>query len=271
MVAIELEIQVDRPREDAVDLLASAADLPKGRIKDAMHKGAVWITRGSSQKRLRRVKSRLNTGDKLRLCYNSSILAQESPTPVLIHDAGEYSIWYKPPMMLSSGSRFGDHCAMARWIEVHQDVEKPVFLVHRLDRAAAGLMVFAHRKTVAAKLSLAFQQRRVKKHYRVTVCGKLEGPGTIELALDGKSAVSHYRVLSFDEQLQLTSLDVEIETGRKHQIRRHLSSIGHPVLGDRLYGDAKAEPLALVSYSLGFTCPASGEWVDFRLPDELPC
>jgi tRNA pseudouridine32 synthase/23S rRNA pseudouridine746 synthase len=269
MAAVEIEITIDRQREDAVDLLAAAADLPKGRIKDAMHKGAVWITRGSSQKRLRRVRSRLNVSDKLRLCYDPAILAQTSPVPTLIHDADAYSIWCKPRMMLSSGSRFGDHCAMARWIEMHQDIEKPVFLVHRLDRAATGLMVFAHRKTIAAKLSLAFQQRQVKKHYLVTVDGKLEVPGTIDLALDGKAAVSHYRVITFDEKLQQTSLDVEIETGRKHQIRRHLSSIGHPVLGDRLYGGASGESLALVSYSLGFTCPLSGKTVQFRLPDEL--
>jgi tRNA pseudouridine32 synthase/23S rRNA pseudouridine746 synthase len=271
MAAIEVEVEVDRQREDSVDLLASAANLPKGRIKDAMQKGAVWIIRRSGQRRLRRVRARLNVGDRLRLCYDPAILAQSSPVPTLIHDAEQYSIWCKPRMMLSSGSRFGDHCAMARWIEMHQQIERPVFLVHRLDRAATGLMVFAHKKTVAASLSRAFQQRQIDKHYRVTVAGKTHESGTIDLELDGKDAVSHFRIITYDAETRQTTLDVKIETGRKHQIRRHLSAIGHPVIGDRLYGEAGSEPLALISYSLAFTCPISGEPVQFTLPAELAC
>jgi tRNA pseudouridine32 synthase/23S rRNA pseudouridine746 synthase len=269
MLPTQFDVHVKEDGASAVDLLANAASLSKGRIKDAMQKGAVWIMRGASQKRLRRVRSQLKAGDRLRIYYNESILAQVCTEPTLIHDAGGYSLWYKPPMVLSSGSRFGDHCAMPRWIETHHRPQKPVFLIHRLDRAASGLMVFGHSKQVAARLSGAFQKREVDKSYRVIVTGKTDNTGTINTALDGKDSISHYQVLDYDEATGNTTLEVKIETGRKHQIRRHLSSIGHPVLGDRLYGDSTAEKMSLVSCQLSFTCPQQDEPVSFSLPHNL--
>jgi tRNA pseudouridine32 synthase/23S rRNA pseudouridine746 synthase len=173
MEPIEVEISLDRSCDNCADLLANAASLPKGRIKDAMHKGAVWLLRGGKQRRLRRVKASLRSGDRVRMYYNADLLALVPPQPELIHDARDYSVWNKPQMMLSSGSRFGDHCAISRWIEVNLRPQRPVFLIHRLDRAASGVMVFGHTKRTAATLSEAFRLRNVAKSYGVVVQGEL--------------------------------------------------------------------------------------------------
>jgi tRNA pseudouridine32 synthase/23S rRNA pseudouridine746 synthase len=269
MLPLEIELDLDRPCDNCVELLANAALLPKGRIKDAMHKGAVWLLRGGNQRRLRRVKSSLRSGDRLRMYYNPDVLELVPPSPGLIHDAGKYSIWNKPQMMLSSGSRFGDHCAMSRWIEVNLKPQRPVFLIHRLDRAASGVMVFGHTKRMAAALSEAFRLRNVNKNYAVVVKGELQDSGTICTPLDGKESTSHYAFVRYHDEQQCTELDVAIETGRKHQIRRHLASIGHPVRGDRLYGSDNTSQLALVSKSLSFKCPISNTRVTFSIPVEF--
>ena len=269
MEPLEIELNLDRSCDNCVDLLASAASLPKGRIKDAMHKGAVWLLRSGKQRRLRRVKFSLRAGDRIRMYYNPDVLELVPAQPEIIHDARDYSIWIKPQMMLSSGSRFGDHCAMSRWIEVNLTPQRPVFLIHRLDRAASGVMVFGHTKKTAAALSEAFRLRKVDKIYAVVVRGELNDSGTIRTPLDGKESVSHYAPVRYSVAEQRTELEVAIETGRKHQIRRHLASIGHPVLGDRLYGSDNSTQLALVSKSISFQCPISDKRVTFSIPVEF--
>jgi tRNA pseudouridine32 synthase/23S rRNA pseudouridine746 synthase len=269
MNSLEIEVLVEQAGNNCTDLLAAASGLSKGRIKDAMQKGAVWLIRGNHQRRLRRVKSKLKAGERIKLYYDPAILEQIPPEPILIHDAGDYSVWRKPSMMLSSGSRFGDHCAMARWIEMNFKPQRSVFLVHRLDRAASGVMVFAHTKRTAAKLSEAFRLRQVDKYYAVLVTGELADSGTIDSPLDAKQSISHYLPVSYNQASNCTELQVQIETGRKHQIRRHLASIGHPVLGDRLYGTVESTGLALVSKELSFTCPVRGEKVTFAISVEF--
>src|SRR5690606_10421273 len=95
---------------------------------------------------------------------------------------------------------------------------------------------------------------------RVRVVGKVqEAPFVINQSLDGKDAVTHVQVLSRDGATTL--LDVAIETGRKHQIRRHLSAMGHPVVGDSLYGEKAAQGLHLSALSLTFECPVRGRMI----------
>jgi len=124
-----------------------------------------------------------------------------------------------------------------------------VFTVHRLDREASGLVVFAKDPETHRELSLLFEQKRVKKNYLATVLGWLDRDGTVSRPIrefgsgrmgtgrGGKGALTRYRVL---ERLNRSSLlAVEPETGRRHQIRVHLYSRGHPILGDPLYGDPR--------------------------------
>ena len=142
--------------------------------------------------------------------------------------------------------------------------QRPAFIVHRLDRAASGLIIIAHQKKVASALAALFQKRAIEKCYRVVVEGLFEPrdePLQITADIDGRPASSWVSLLDVDTAQNRSHLEVKIDTGRKHQIRRHLAEIGFPVVGDRLYGcaDDESENLQLTAYSLSFCCPVSGE------------
>ena len=136
----------------AVELLAAESGLSKQQIKQIMHKGAVWRSRGKQAQRIRRAKSKLNVGDELSLYLDAKVLAEVPAEPQLLADEGAYSVWYKPYGMRSQGSKWGDHCALYRWVELNLQPQRPAFLVHRLDRAATGLILIAHEKKAAAAL-----------------------------------------------------------------------------------------------------------------------
>lgn len=251
-------------------MLQQASGLSKQRIKLAMTQGAVWLTRGRKTQRLRRAKRVLRDGDEIHLYYDDEILAERPAEPVLVSDAGEYSVWNKPYGLRSQGSKWGDHCTVVRWAERNLQPERPAFTVHRLDRAASGLILIAHSKRSAAALSELFRLRKVEKRYRVLVHGRLEEsavPLRIDEPIDGKHAVTE--VLRFEPRAdgKRSLLEVRIETGRKHQVRRHLAGLGHPVVGDRLYGTGEEDgvDLRLNAWLLAFRSPVSGESAEYRI------
>lgn len=257
----------------AADFIAARCDLPKARVKDAMNKGAVWLKRGKrSQTRLRRAKAELYAGDELFVYYDDEVLKRLPGEPRVIEDLNAYSVWYKPPGVLSQGTEWGDHCAMLRIAEQAADSTREVYLVHRLDREASGLMILAHNRRAAADLSKLFEERKVEKAYRVEVLGQVGAEGdqrTISDALDGKDATTHVVVEKFNAYTNASTLLVSIDTGRKHQIRRHLAAIGHPVMGDPLYGDGNKnrDGMQLKCVRLAFRCPLTGETRIFTLDD----
>lgn len=272
---IEAHVRVESPDDGAVDLLLRGTGLSKQRIKVAMTNGAVWITRGRHTQRLRRVKRELQTGDELHLYYDAKILAEIPPEPTLIADIGGYSVWCKPFGLRSQGSKWGDHCTVVRWAERHLQPERPAFTVHRLDRAANGLILVAHSRRVAAELSGMFRERRIEKRYRALVAGDFSthpDPLRVEQPVDGKEAISEISLLQVGADGSDSLVDIRIETGRKHQVRRHLAAVGHPIMGDRLYGAGENDgmDLQLTAYQLAFQCPVNDEPVEYRLAkDEL--
>lgn len=151
-------------------------------------------------------------------------------------------------------------------------------VVHRLDMATSGLLLFARGAEMQSRLSHLFRARAVQKRYVAVVSGRLEQPsGEIDLPLAGdwpnrpKQKVDHaigkpsltcYRSLSHDAATDTTRVELEPVTGRTHQLRVHLAAIGHPILGDALYGEhAKggAERLLLHASALGFVHPFNNE------------
>ncbi len=267
---IELHVEAGAEEIKAVELLARHCSLSRGRLKKAMKNGALWLERGNRVQRLRRADRVLKPGDVLHLYYDARIQQQAPVEAVLIADEGDYSIWFKPPGMYSQGSKWGDHCSLPRWVEQHLKPQRNAFIVHRLDRAASGLMLLAHTKAAAAKLSGLFRTRGVTKRYRVKVRGHFcREIICIDTPLDDKPARSCVVLLAYDQDRDQSLLEVDIETGRKHQIRRHLAGIGFPVVGDRLYGGGKEDDLQLQSVYLAFNCPLKGQRREYRLPGHL--
>lgn len=236
-----------------------------------MQKGAVWWSRGRRTDRIRRRRT-LQAGDELYLYYNPDVLSTE-PTPCdLIADETDYSVWFKPYGVRSQGSKWGDHCTVYRWAEQHLKPERPTFIVHRLDRAATGLMLIAHKKKVATALSKLFEARAIEKRYRAIVHGSFQDDGSerlVDRPVDGKDALSRARQLDYDPGTDRSLVEVVIETGRKHQIRTHLSEIGYPIVGDRMYGRAAdVEDLKLTACLLQFVCPVTGQPRRYEVPSE---
>jgi len=269
----KFELTVTKPEQTALDLLAEGTGLSKQRIKDAMNKGSVWWTLKGKTLRMRRATKMLNKGSKIQFFYDEQVLARKPETPTLIYDANRYSVWFKPAGMLAQGSQWGDHCSILRWVEVNGQYnpasKRECYLVHRLDADAQGLMIIAHDNQSAAKLSLLFQGRDIKKYYQAWVVDDCEVPEagmTLTYELDGKSAITHIKRIGYARNKTL--LDVHIETGRKHQIRRHLANIGHPIVGDKVYGTKSNSGLELLAYRLEFVCPFDQRELVIELPKE---
>jgi len=268
----ENHIEVTQRDNIAVDFLAAETGLSKQLIKQLMQKGAIWQTIGKKTQRLRRAKKSLRQGATLHLYYDKTVLDMIPPEPRLLADEGHYSVWHKPYGMLSQGSKWGDHCTITRWAEQHLLPQRNSFTVHRLDRAANGVIIVAHEKKAAAALSDLFQQRQIDKRYRIWVHGQfdneatLDKPTSIGSEIDGRQAISHFYFVEYDLEKNQSLLDVSIDTGRKHQIRRHSAELGFPVVGDRLYGEIKvADNLQLTAYYLAFQCPFSHKQKTFNV------
>ncbi|WP_019025809.1 pseudouridine synthase family protein [Colwellia piezophila] len=238
--------------------------LSKAELKLAISKGALWLTPAKNKKqtqRLRRVKKQLSIGDELHFYYNSAVLSTPVPQAILIEDLIDYSVWYKPYGMLSQGSKWSDHCTIARFAQQNLPNERPAFIVHRLDRAATGLILIAHSKKSARALSTMFEHHQLEKHYQIVVHGdhsKRPQPEIIDSDVNGKSARSTFICLAYDSATGRSLIKVKIDSGRKHQIRIHAASIGMPVVGDRLHGIAdenEQSNLQLCAVSLRFVCP----------------
>ncbi|GGO87328.1 pseudouridine synthase [Marinobacterium nitratireducens] len=265
---VELKREIEQPVACAVDYLAQESGLPKKRLKDAMVRGAVWLIRGGQERRLRRATSPLRKGDRVELYYDPALLALKPPRLNCIEDRMGYSLWYKTAGVMSQGTRFGDHMSLPRIAETAFENKREVFPVHRLDRETRGLMLLAHNRKMAAQLSRLFQEGAIEKGYQAVVLGEAPLSGCIDRPLDGKSATTRFERLEYDPVRNTSLLEIRIEHGRTHQIRRHLDSIGHPVMGDPRYGQGNKnrEGLLLVAHSLRFICPMRRQAVDWTLP-----
>ena len=253
----------DKVSPEASDFLASQSGLSRVRIKDAMNKGAVWLKRkGLGRRRLRKATFLLKKGDILELHYDPDVLSIDPHPASCLKDYGHYSIWFKPAGLLTQGTEFGDHGTLLRQAEVYFKSQRKVYPLHRLDREAAGLIMIAHERKAAAELSRLFAEHRIVKRYQVEVLGVPEkSEGVIKDPIDGKTAVSRYRVIARNPKEATSTLLVEIETGRMHQIRRHLAGAGLPVMGDPRYGTGNKDgrPMRLIACELCWRCPITGE------------
>jgi tRNA pseudouridine32 synthase/23S rRNA pseudouridine746 synthase len=199
----------------------------------------------------------------------------------LIHVDRSLIVADKPARLLSVPGRGPDKqdCLIARLQREFPDAR----IVHRLDFDTSGLIVLARGEKMQRLLSLLFQERRVEKRYVAVVEGRPEeSEGKIDLPLcvdwpnrplhkvdfeSGKPALTRYRVIGHDGARHASRVALVPETGRTHQLRVHMLSLGHPILGDPLYagGDAKskAERLLLHAEWLALTHPVTNKRLAF--------
>ncbi len=166
-------------------------------------------------------------------------------------------------------------------------------IVHRLDRGTSGLLVVARTPVAYDDLIAQLAERRAARTYRALVLGEVAStsgvvdapigrsvtsPTRMAVSRKGKEARTRYRVIErFDSPVPTTLIEASLETGRTHQIRVHLSAIGHPVVGDETYGRGRSLPGALIerpflhARALAFDHPVSGDRVGWEsaLPEDL--
>lgn len=220
-------------------------------------------------------------------------LQPESIDFVVLYEDDDLAVIDKPPRLVvhpGAGNQEGTLAAglLGRWPQIEGVGEPNRWgIVHRLDRDTSGAMLVAKTAAAQAGLTEDLAARRVHRTYTALVVGAFEIPtGTIDaplgrdpedptrfaVAADGRHAVTHYEAVA--SYPGATLLSVSLETGRTHQIRVHLASIGHPVCGDRVYGSGggPAVPrIFLHASSLEFTHPVTARDVEARapLPEEL--
>jgi tRNA pseudouridine32 synthase/23S rRNA pseudouridine746 synthase len=190
----------------------------------------------------------------------------------------------KPAGLLSVPGRGADKqdCLSKRVQRVYPDA----LVVHRLDMATSGVMLMARGAAAQRALNLAFASHGVAKRYLAVVAGEMAMPpedwGLINLPIsvdwpnrprrvidhaDGKSSVTRWRVLSYNPATQRTRLELEPVTGRSHQLRVHLMALGHPIVGDALYGNpgnqAPARRLLLHACAIELNHPVSARAMRF--------
>lgn len=270
------------------ELLSYLINLPLGlsrkQAKDLIRFQAVTVQRKA---RIRH-DTRLEPGDVLTItpAVTEHGAALEHRLRI-IHLDDAIIVVDKPAGLLSMGSEREKQRTAHRILNEHlktrsRSPRQQAFIVHRLDRESSGLMLFA--RSESAQAALQRNWKSITKKYLAVVKGvpsKAQGTLTAHLVESksllvhrvdngGQLAITHYRVLRILDDKSL--LELTLETGRKHQIRVQLATVGHPIVGDRRYGaDRTKTRLALHSCELKFRHPVSGASMEFRsaLPTPL--
>jgi 23S rRNA pseudouridine1911/1915/1917 synthase len=270
-------------------------DMSRTYLKKLINNGQILVN-GSKKK----ANYRLKPGDTVRLCIPEpkSISAKSEPIDIsVIYEDEHLLIIDKPQGMVvhpAAGNRSGTlvnallHYCGDKLSDI-SGVLRPG-IVHRLDKDTSGVIVVAKTNLAHKFLVDKFKKRRIKKIYHAIVEGIVEEKqGKIDAPvgrhpvdrkkmqvnlLQGRDAVTHFKVIKrFSSNVSM--LKINLETGRTHQIRVHMAFIGHPVLGDKIYGNKQiskslgADRLMLHASLIGFEHPVTGEYIEFEssLPD----
>lgn len=224
----------------------------------------------------------VRSGDVLEIGARTAPVHLPSGLNVLFEDA-DILIIHKPAGLLTVATaderEQTAYFHLREYLQAHNRRQR-LFIVHRLDKFASGVLVFAKSAKVQSELQSIFSRHEISRKYWAVVEGNVEkSRGTIQsrLAEDkslrmhstgdegrGKQAITHYRVLR--RLNRFTTLEVTLETGRKNQIRVHLSEMGHPIVGDKAYGSSQNPigRLGLHAFQLGFKHPVTGSDLLFK-------
>lgn len=218
------------------------------------------------------------------MAANPDFIYQPPQSPYLdvIYQDDDIVVLNKNSGLLTVPGRLPEHqdCLQNRVMRVLPNAT----IVHRLDMATSGILLMALNKSAHVAISQQFEKRKTQKSYIARVFGIVEkATGTVDLPLicdwpnrpkqkvdheHGKPSLTHYRVLSYDENSTLVELTPI--TGRSHQLRVHMLALGHPILGDRLYAHDQAltlsKRLQLHAKELTITHPVTNQSLTFVAP-----
>lgn len=234
---------------------------------------------------------KMRFGDVVEVDYDESEQAEipDIELPILYEDDDCVVISKPVGVLTHSKGAFNPEATVASWLrkriasgawESTTDLSgnARAGIVHRLDRATSGVMICAKTPEALSKLQKQFSQRKAKKQYVAVVQGHLaqehavidmpvernpKKPQTFRVGPNGRPAITEYQVESTSEHFSLVELMPQ--TGRTHQLRVHLNQLGHPILGDELYGSKRADRMFLHAHSLEITVPNS-ERLTFTAP-----
>jgi 23S rRNA-/tRNA-specific pseudouridylate synthase len=212
---------------------AVAAKFPaisRRKARELISAGRVLV----NQRPVRVASREVAAGDEL-------TVAEELPSVPLLAIHDEWLAVDKPAGMATQPERDRARLSLEEVLRVEH---RKIWLVHRLDTPTSGVVIFARTQPAAATLSRLFAGGEIRKTYLAVCNPPLEREVTIETPIEGNDALTIARPLHDG----LTEID--LRTGRTHQIRIHLASIGHPVAGDRRYGGASAPRLMLHAWKL---------------------
>ena len=236
----------------------------------------------------RRVVDFVAKGDILKITIRDTASENIVPTDIpldIVYEDEDVLVINKLPNMPTHPSMGNYENSLANGVMYYYKSkgEERVFrAVNRLDKDTSGLMAVAKNSYIHARLGEEIQKKELKRKYMCIVCGDVVHDGTVDapirradgsvinriVAPDGQRAVTHYRVIK--RYGEYTLLEMKLETGRTHQIRVHMAYIGHPLVGDWLYGTEDhniAKRQMLHSCYLCFTHPITGQIMDFK--DEM--
>lgn len=272
--------ETEQPAFQRLDqyVTAQVSDLSRSSAAKLIEQGKVQVN-GIAQTK---AGFKVRPGDRVSVDYDP---ASEATIPEIdlevLYEDDDCVVVNKPVGILThSKGVFNPEATVATWLssritDMHGE---RAGIVHRLDRATSGVMICAKTPEALSWLQKQFSQRNVKKTYRAVVQGVFKEPEavidmpiernpkkpqTFRVGSNGKDAVTAYRVLESNGALSLVEL--KPTTGRTHQLRVHLEQLGHPIVGDVLYGGKPADRLFLHAYSLEITTP-SRERKTFSVP-----
>lgn len=208
-------------------------------------------------------------GEILELLASESLTPQiELPLSVIFEDA-HLAVICKPAGIEVSGNkrRVLVNALPAALVPSNEPDALPRPLpIHRLDYPTSGVLVVGKTGTAVRTLGAWFANNEVQKTYLAVTCGQMSRTGSFDSDIDGKEACTHYEILQTVDSPKfgcLNLLRLNLLTGRRHQLRIHLSRAGHPILGDRSYGGeiAKGRGLYLHAHRVVFDHPITGQLV----------
>ena len=287
IIELTVPVQDDGTRIDAY--LSTNTEYSRSRIAALLQEGAVSVDGRVVMKASYKVSAGQHLALTIPQVRDTEIIAQNIPLDILYQDA-DVVIVNKPSGMVVHPAAGNEDGTLVNALLYHvKDLsgiggEMRPGIVHRLDKDTSGLILIAKNDKAHAALSDQFKFRTMEKHYRAVAFGhfsqengRIDAPiarhpvdrKKMAIVSDGKPSSTEWTVL---EQLKsATYLDVHLLTGRTHQIRVHMHSVGHPLLGDPIYAPnikmkIHIPRLMLHAYSLEFSHPTSGKRMTFCAP-----